>query len=45
VLLARVGERAPVLPRDALLALDHQRDAHRAILRAGSSSAIRPTTD
>ena len=29
VLLARVGEGAPLLPGDALLALDHQRDAHR----------------
>jgi hypothetical protein len=37
VLLARVGECAPLRPGDALLALDHQRDAHRAILRASSN--------
>src|SRR5439155_22345983 len=42
VLLAGVGERAPVLPGDALLALDHQRDAHAAaILRASSISGTR----
>ena len=29
VLLAGVRERAPLFPGDALLALDHQRDAHR----------------
>ena len=34
--LARVGELAPLLPGDALLALDHQRDAHGAILGGGS---------
>jgi hypothetical protein len=34
VLLARVGKRAPLRPGDAFLALDHQRGAHRAILRA-----------
>ena len=33
VLLAGVGEVAPLLPGDAFLALDHQGDAHRAILR------------
>src|SRR5262249_49227273 len=30
VLLARLGERAPVLPRDAFLPLDHERELHRA---------------
>ena len=30
VLLARLGEGEPVLPRHALLPFDHQRQAHRA---------------
>ena len=32
VLLARLGEGEPVLPRHALLPLDHQRQAHPGIL-------------
>ena len=44
VLLARIRERAPLLPGDALLALDHQRDAHRAILSGRARHVQVPAT-
>src|SRR5262249_23031277 len=39
--LARAREREPLLPRDALLALDHEADAHAASLRVPPRARLR----